>query len=64
MDLLILDFTGLNPSLDLVPVPLELLDLLLQVRLKLLLLVRIVCVINLSHCTQKHQSVEIPVCNV
>ena len=47
-DLLVLDFTGLNPSLDLVAVPLELLNLLLQVGLKLLLLVRIVCVVDLS----------------
>ena len=47
IDLLILNFAGLNPSLDLISVPLKLLDLLLQVGLELLLLIGIVRVVNL-----------------
>lgn len=47
-NLLILNLTGLNPGLDLVPVPLKLLYLLLQVRLKFLLLIGIVGIINLE----------------
>lgn len=46
--LLIFNLTGLNPGLDLVPVSLKLLYLLLQVRLKLLLLIGIVGIINLE----------------
>jgi hypothetical protein len=45
--LLVLDLAGLNPRLDLVPVPLQLLDLLLEVRLELLLLVGILSVVDL-----------------
>lgn len=37
----------MDPRLDLVPVPLQLLDLFLEVRLELLLLVRILGVVNL-----------------
>lgn len=46
--LLILDFTGLNPCLNLVSIPLELLYFLLQICFKLFLLVRIVSVVNLN----------------
>lgn len=45
--LLIFNLTGLNPSLDLIPIPLKLLDFLFQVRFKLFLLIRIVRVVNL-----------------
>lgn len=48
-DFLIFDLTGLNPCLDLVSIPLQLLDFLLQVRLKLFLLVYIICIIYLKH---------------
>lgn len=48
-DFLIFDLTRLNPCLDLVSIPLQLLDFLLQVRLKLFLLVNIVCIIYLKH---------------
>lgn len=47
-DLFVFDLAGLNPCLDLVPVPLKLLDLLFQVRLELLFLIRIVRIINLK----------------
>lgn len=52
-DLLILDFAGLNPCLNLVSVPLKLLNLLLQIRLKLLLLVGIISVVNLNNKIKK-----------
>lgn len=45
---LILDLTRLNPCLDLVSIPLQLLDFLLQVCLKLLLLICIISVVNLN----------------
>lgn len=45
--LLVFDLAGLDPRLDLVPVTLQLLDLLLEVRLELLLLVRILGVVDL-----------------
>lgn len=47
-DLLILDLAGLNPCFDLVSVPLEFLDLFLEIGLELLLLIRIVRIINLE----------------
>jgi hypothetical protein len=46
-NLLVLDLAGLDPGLDLVPVALQLLDLLLEVGLELLLLVGILGVVDL-----------------
>lgn len=46
-NLFVLYFARLNPRFDLIPVPLKLLDFLLQVSLKFLFLVRIIGVVHL-----------------
>lgn len=58
--LLVLDLTGLNPGLDLVLVVLQLLDLLLEVRLELLLLVCILGVIDVHALFQMLSKTSTP----
>jgi hypothetical protein len=58
-DLLVLDLAGLDPRLDLVPVALQLLDLLLEVGLELLLLVGILGVVDLPKPRNQSESGKI-----
>ena len=46
--LLVLYLARLNPCLDLISIPLQLLDLLFQIRLEFLFLIRVICIVNLK----------------